>query len=59
MERERNGYALAAHRSSGGPMRHRLSPKGGSRREDYESEEWDWTVDVNAEHGDIEDEEDR
>jgi hypothetical protein len=40
-------------------MRHRLSPKGGSRREDYESEEWDWTVDVNAEHGDIEDEEDR
>jgi succinate dehydrogenase/fumarate reductase flavoprotein subunit len=37
----RSGAAIAAlHRNSAGAMRHRLEPRGGSRREDYE-EGWE------------------
>lgn len=31
-------------------MRHRLTPRGGAKREDYESDEWCWVTDLNPEN---------
>lgn len=46
--KKRSGEALAALSRKTGPMRHRLEPRGGSQREDWEEDDSAYAVEPEA-----------